>query len=230
MPGDGGSVEDFYNRISVRYSEAIQRCVPRYGEMLRTLIDYIPYDLRPRRIVELGCGGGDLSALIAERYPKAEIHLVDFAAEMIETCKRRFAGAPNLRYHTLDFAQMAFDDHSVDLVVSSISIHHLDDTAKQALFRRVFSSLREGGVLAYADQFRGVSNEIHATHMNRWREEAFSLGCSPEEWDSWMRHQDRHDHHATLEAQVGWLHEAGFALVDCPWRHLLWTVLIARKP
>ena len=44
MPGDGSSVEDFYNRISERYSEAIQRCVPRYGEMLQTLIDYIPYD------------------------------------------------------------------------------------------------------------------------------------------------------------------------------------------
>ena len=230
MPDDDRSVETFYNRLSPRYSEAIQRCVPRYGEMLRTLIDYIPYDLRPRRVVELGCGGGDLSALIAERYPKAEIHLVDLAADMIENCKRRFAGAPNLRYHTLDFAQMAFDDHSVDLVVSSISIHHLDDTAKQALFRRVFSSLREGGVLAYADQFRGVSNEIHTTHMTRWREEAFRLGCSPEEWDTWMRHQDRHDHHATLEDQVGWLHGAGFVLVDCPWRHLLWTVLIARKP
>jgi tRNA (cmo5U34)-methyltransferase len=180
--------------------------------------------------VELGCGGGDLAALVVERYPEAEIHLVDLAAEMIETCKRRFSGAPNLRYHTLDFAQMAFDDHSIDLVVSSIAIHHLDDAAKQTLFRRVFSALRERGVLAYADQFRGVSDEIHATHMSRWREEAFRLGCSSEEWDSWMRHQDHHDHHATLEDQVKWLRAAGFTLVDCPWRHLLWTVLIARKP
>jgi tRNA (cmo5U34)-methyltransferase len=229
MPDDGRSVETFYNRMSPRYSEAIQRCVPRYGEMLRTLIGYIPYDLRPRRIVELGCGGGDLSALIAERHPKAEIHLVDFAAEMIETCRRRFAGAANLHYHTEDFAQIEFGEGSVDLVVSSISIHHLDDQAKQTLFRRVFFWLREGGVLGYSDQFRGATDEINATHLRRWQEEALRLGCSQEEWETWMRHQDEHDHHATLETQLEWLHAAGFAPVDCPWRHLLWTVLIAHK-
>jgi len=230
MPDDERSVEAFYNQLSPRYSEAIQRCVPRYAEMLRTLIDYIPYDLRPRRIVELGCGGGDLSALIAERYPKAEIHLVDLASEMIETCRRRFSGALQLRYHTRDFAQIEFEGGSIDLVVSSIAIHHLDDAAKQAVFRKVATWLGDGGVLAYSDQFRGASDEISATHLQRWREEAFRQGCSAEEWDGWMRHQDDHDHHATLEAHVGWLRAAGFALVDCPWRHLLWTVLIARQP
>jgi tRNA (cmo5U34)-methyltransferase len=230
MPKDDRSVETFYNRLGPRYSEAIQRCVPRYGEMLRTLIDYIPYDLRPRRIVELGCGGGDLSALVVERYPEAEIHLVDLAAEMVESCRRRFAGSVKIHYHTLDFAQLDFEAGSFDLVVSSISIHHLDDAAKQALFRRVFSWLRDGGVLAYSDQFRGATDEIYATHLRRWQEEAFRLGCTAEEWDTWMRHQHDHDHHATLEAQLGWLRGAGFALVDCPWRHLLWTVLIARNP
>jgi len=230
MPDDDRSAEAFYNRLSPRYSEAIQRCVPRYAEMLRTLIDYIPYELRPRRIVELGCGAGDLSALVVERYPEAEIHLVDLATGMIETCRRRFSGAPGLRYHTLDFAQIEFDVGSVDLVVSSIAIHHLDDAAKQALFRKVACWLRDVGVLAYSDQFRGASDEISATHQRCWREEALKLGCSADEWDSWMRHQDDHDHHATLEEQVGWLRAAGFALVDCPWRHLLWTVLIAHKP
>jgi tRNA (cmo5U34)-methyltransferase len=230
MPGDERSVEAFYNRLSPRYSEAIQRCVPRYAEMLRTLIDYIPYDLRSRRIVELGCGGGDLSALVVERYPEAEIHLVDLATEMIETCRSRFSGAPGLRYHTLDFAQIEFEFGSVGLVVSSIAIHHLDDAAKQALFRKVAAWLGDGGVLAYSDQFRGTSDAIHATHMRRWQEEALKLGCTEEEWNTWMRHQYAHDHHATLEDQLAWLRAAGFTLVDCPWRHLLWTVLIAHKP
>jgi tRNA (cmo5U34)-methyltransferase len=230
MPDDERSVKAFYNRLSPRYSEAIQRCVPRYAEMLCSLMDYVPGDLRPRLIVELGCGGGDLSALVAERYSEAEIHLVDLAAEMIESCRRRFAGATRLRYHSADFARIEFDVGSVDLVVSSIAIHHLDDAAKSLLFRRVFSWLPGGGVLAYADQFRGGSAEISATHVRRWREEAIRLGCLEAEWNAWMRHQDDHDHHATLEDQIEWLRAAGYTLVDCTWRHLLWTVLIARKP
>lgn len=230
MQDEERSVEAFYNRLSPRYSQAIQRCVPRYAEMLGTLIDYIPSDLRPRRIVELGCGGGDLSALVVESFPEAEVHLVDLAGEMIESCRRRFSGALNLRFHTADFARVEFEAGSVDLVVSSIAIHHLADAAKAPLFRRVFGWLRGGGMLAYSDQFRGATDDISATHMRRWREEALRLGCSAEEWDAWMRHQDEHDHHATLEAQIGWLRTAGFSLIDCPWRHLLWTVLIARKP
>ena len=29
--------------------------------------------------------------------------------------------------------------------------------------------------------------------------------------------------------QIDWLREAGFSVVDCPWRYLLWSVIQARK-
>lgn len=45
-----------------------------------------------------------------------------------------------------------------------------------------------------------------------------------------MDHQREHDHHDSLLDQMEWLRDAGFADVDCTWRNLLWSILLANKP
>jgi tRNA (cmo5U34)-methyltransferase len=137
--------------------------------------------------------------------------------------------AERVRLLRRDFRDLGFEDGDFDLVVSSISIHHLPDADKQLLFGELHRLLRAGGVLTYSDQFRGATEESYAKHIERWREESFAMGASREEWDTWMTHQDNHDHHALLAEQMQWLREAGFVEIDCPWRFLLWTVLIARR-
>ena len=53
-----GTSEKFFDDISDDYTAAIERCVPRYREMLHYLFYYLPTGWSPRRILELGCGGG----------------------------------------------------------------------------------------------------------------------------------------------------------------------------
>lgn len=217
----------FYDALAAEYNAAILRCVPRYDQMLDTIVRYVPDDLAPGRILELGCGGGNLTRRLVEHYPEAEVHAVDFSGEMIGLLTR---GAPG-RLHAIhsDFRDLEFEDGSLDLVVSSISLHHLDDAAKQVLFARIHAWLRPGGVLCYSDQFAGEAPETYAKHMASWKEEAAALGATPTEWEAWMRHQDDHDHHAPLRAQMQWLAAAGFEPVDCVWRYLLWTVILAER-
>lgn len=220
--------EEFYDGLSARYGEAILRCVPRYHEMLWAILRYVPDDLRPTRILDLGVGSGNLARAALERYPEARLTGVDLSGEML--ARAREALPPDrVQFVRRDFRDLDFADGSFDLVVSSISIHHVPDADKQALFRVLHRMLRPGGVLAYSDQFRGATEEIYAKHIERWREESFALGASEDEWREWMTHQDAHDHHAPLVDQIGWLRAAGFPEVDCPWRFLLWTVLVARR-
>ena len=65
----------------------------------------------------------------------------------------------------------------------------------------------------------------HCSSKNR----STKAGSSQQEWQMWMEHQRQHDHHDSLAEQMKWLGEAGFAIVDCPWRYLLWTVMHAIK-
>jgi tRNA (cmo5U34)-methyltransferase len=227
MP-DRDTSERFYDRLAPRYDDAILRCVPRYAEMLDTLLHYVPDHVHPTRILELGCGGGNLTERLVARFEQADVHAVDFSAEMLERTSDRVRSD---RLHTIhsDFRRLDFEAESFDLVVSTIALHHLDDEAKQDLFADIHRWLRPGGAFCYSDQFAGDTAATYAKHMATWEREAQALGVTTEEWAAWMQHQRDHDHHAPLRAQVQWLEDAGFDSVDCVWRHLLWTIVIAER-
>ncbi len=58
----------------------------------------------PRRVVDLGCGPGNLTATLARRWPDAQVVGLDSSPQMIETA-RNLSGAPdNLSFALADIA------------------------------------------------------------------------------------------------------------------------------
>ena len=240
---DGGTnptVDQFFDALTDEYSGAIERCFPRYREMLWALLDYLPAELggaataapdpeRSGRILELGSGTGNLTVLLAQRYPEANIDAVDVSADSLAVCRQRLGQHRRLEYHTADFRELRFDAGVFDLVISSISIHHLTSSEKQLLFTNIRHWLTPRGIFAYADQHAGATESLYRRHIDNWKAAAMNAGSSPEEWEMWMKHQADHDYHDTLPQQLAWLRDAGFDTVDCPWRYLLWTVVQAIK-
>lgn len=223
------SVENFYNELSGRYSELISKCVPQYDEMLRNLFYYLPDDVHPKRILDLGCGTGNLTAFTLHYFPDTEIHALDISANVLNECRKRFAGYTNIHYHQQDFSQLDFEDESFDLVISSISIHHIDDEEKANLYQNIYQILNPDGVFTFADQTRGVTEEIHQKHIARWKKEALKLGSTEAEWQLWMTHQEAHDHHTPVYWHLQQLENAGFTDIDVIWKNIMWTVISGRK-
>ena len=219
----------FFEGLRSDYDQAIQRCVPRYAEMLWAIVSYLPHNFRPRRILELGCGTGNLSAALIGSFPDAECTLVDISSDLLAQCKQRFERLGKVSYQQVDFSELSCDHATYDLVVSSIAIHHIPDSEKVRLFRKIHEWLSEEGVFVYSDQFSGVTPGLTERHMDYWRDEASRLGAPQAEWNEWMRHQAESDIHASLPDQMTWLRDAGFAATDCTWRFLLWTVVQAEK-
>lgn len=226
---NGDSSQEFFDEISAEYTAAIDRCVPRYREMLWALLHYLPPDWSPRTILELGCGSGNLSQLLCSRFPEARIQLVDFSAKLIEQCRSRLPEDATVEFLQEDFRSLAFAPGSFSLVVSTISLHHLTHSEKAELFGNVFGWLEDDGIFTYSDQFAGVTDDLYARQMADWKAQSDQLGASAAEWEAWMEHQESHDYHATLIDQIDWLRQAGFATIDCTWRYILWTILQARK-
>ena len=221
-------MDKFFDSLTSGYTEVIERCFPRYREMLWALLDYLPDRLDVGRILELGSGTGNLTVLLSKRFPEATIHAVDVSGDSIAECRKRLAGA-RLEYHHDDFRNLAFPSAYFDLVISSISIHHLDSAEKRQMFSRSFDWLTAEGVFAYADQHAGATDDLYRQHIANWRSETMAAGSSEQEWEMWMQHQAEHDHHDPLLSQMDWLRQSGFSTVDCPWRYLLWAVVQARK-
>lgn len=224
------TVEAFYDELSGRYTELIKKCVPRYNEMFANLFHYIPDKLHPETILDLGCGTGNLVEAALKHFPKSTIHALDISADILNECKSRFVGVDNVQYHQQDFNQINFPPQSFDLIISTISIHHIKDNEKSILYKKIFELLKPGGCFVFADQTRGSNLEIYEKHIQRWKEEAFKLGSSEENWQLWMQHQDAHDYHAPVAWHLKQLEGCGFIENDVIWKNLLWAVLFAKKP
>ncbi len=96
---------------------------------------------RPRRVVDLGCGPGTLTALLAQRWPAAEVVGVDSSPEMVTAA----AGVPGVRIERGDLRDWA-PEEPVDVLVSNATLQwvpgHLD------LLARLVQAVAPGGWLA----------------------------------------------------------------------------------
>jgi trans-aconitate methyltransferase len=89
------------------------------------------------RIVDLGCGTGDLAAKIAAR--GSDVLGVDADAAMIEAARRQH---PEVRFEVMDAYDFVVDS-PVDAVFSNAALHWM--TRPEAVLERVAAALRQGG-------------------------------------------------------------------------------------
>jgi len=222
-------VEEFYDNISNKYTDMLDKAVPKYREMLWLMLHYVPDNFKPKTILELGSGTGNLTELIIEKFPNAEITVVDISEKILEECKARFQSNKTIKYCQSDFKKIDFERESFDLVISSIAIHHIEDVDKQVLFNKVYSYVKPKGIFTYLDQCMGETSEIYQKNIEKWKIEAFKLGSTIENWKTWMDHQDEHDFHATVRNQIMWLESSSFENIEILWRNLLWTIFYSEK-
>jgi tRNA (cmo5U34)-methyltransferase len=112
------------------YAEMIRADVPRYEELQRAAIEAIPFP--PKRVLELGFGTAETTQRIWEAYPEARITGIDSSSAMV--FKARELGWDEMR---LGRIEDPLPDGPWDLVISVLTIHHLDAEGKLELFRRV---------------------------------------------------------------------------------------------
>ncbi|WP_342153370.1 trans-aconitate 2-methyltransferase [Methylorubrum sp. SB2] len=93
-------------------------------------------------VVDLGCGPGNSTALLAERFAKADIVGIDSAPDMLAQARRTL---PNLRFVAADLRD-AHPDAPPDLIFANAVLQWLPDHA--SLLPRLVRQLRPGGCLA----------------------------------------------------------------------------------
>jgi trans-aconitate 2-methyltransferase len=96
----------------------------------------------PRAIFDLGCGTGNTTRLLAERWPAADLVGVDGSADMLARARESDIGARWMEAELADWAPPA----PPDLLYSNAALHWLD--GHEVLFPHLMGCLSEGGVLA----------------------------------------------------------------------------------
>ena len=126
----------------------------------RDLIAQVPL-ARPRRVVDLGCGPGNSTELLIERFPDAEVIGLDSSPDMLRQARERL---PGRSFVQADIATWS-PDGETDLLFANAVFQWVPD--HPAVLRRLLSALPEGGVLAVQ-----MPDNVHEPALRLMREVA----------------------------------------------------------
>ncbi|MFC0600275.1 trans-aconitate 2-methyltransferase [Streptomyces palmae] len=165
-------------RITPRWDP--QQYLRHAGHRTRPFLDLLariprlPAEGRPARIADLGCGPGNVTALLADRWPDALITGLDNSPEMLAEAQRYAgptAGGGRLDFRAADAAHWAPDRH-YDLIVSNAALQWVPGHADS--FPAWVDALTPGGVLAFQvpGNFTSPSHALlgELCDAPRWRE------------------------------------------------------------
>jgi trans-aconitate 2-methyltransferase len=159
-----------------------------------------------KRVLDVGCGNGKVTAEIASRVSLGTVVGVDSSADMIAFAVSQYGAQPNLRFEVADARRLPFRDE-FDLVVSVNALHWIPEQ-DQAL-RSIRSAMKSNGVTQFrlvpAGKRKSLENVIEATRRSsRWARyfKRFSdpyLHLTAEEYGALAERAGLHAHHIHTE-------------------------------
>lgn len=140
---DKAAVASRFNRSAETYDHhcRVQRL------MADRLVNTLKGIAQPHRVLELGCGTGYLTGLLASRFPAAQILALDFAGRMVDVARDRLKGT-TVDLDVADAETAFFEPESFDLIVSNATIQWFDTPAET--LDRLAAALLPGGLMLHA--------------------------------------------------------------------------------
>jgi tRNA (cmo5U34)-methyltransferase len=224
------TIDRAFNAAIAYYDDWMKKALPNYGEIFRTAQELIPFETaKPIEVLDLGAGTGLFSKHVLEKYPGARFLMYDLADKMLDTARDRFRDRPGQFEFVIGDYRTLQVTHEFDLVISSLSIHHLTHEEKQDLFRKIYSILRGPGIFINVDQIRGETEYLRELYWSHWLSQVREKESSEKKIQESVDRRKTYDRDASMADQLRWLEEAGFKNVDCIYKNYFVGVFLAMK-
>ncbi len=209
------------------YETSIYDEVPYYDEMLQAIVRRIPTDLRGG-VLDLGCGTGNLTMLVARRLPEVDILAVDYSSEMLRRLQAKFdqfPRQPQIVESSIETLDLKYE--SLSGVVSNLVLHHLELEGKFEMFQKVYDWLMHGGFFYIGDYVAAPTPELQKLALIETR--LSKPGASLDRLEEYGRFADEEmademDKPSTVVEQLSMLQEIGFLNLDLVWKRGAYAV------
>jgi tRNA (cmo5U34)-methyltransferase len=205
-----------------QYDSRIRTFIPHYEEMLDVAASTVPP--HARTIADLGVGTGALSARCLRTARAARTVGIDVDADILRLAGRRLGARAT--FHTGSFLRAPLPQS--DAVVASFALHHVrTPAAKRALYRRIGTALRPGGVFVSVDCQPARDARVRRAQFAEWLAHLRSA-YTTREARGFLTAWSHEDVYLPLETEMALLKSAGFS-AELLWRRGAFAVIRAAR-
>ena len=222
------NIENEFNMFAKDYTSDMVGCVPHYSKLILAFTSFLPVDFKPKRILDLGCGNGNVTCKLLQLFPDSNFIILDASQEMINLCKSRFITS-KIKFVKSYFKDFKFVDDYYDMITAGFSLHHCDSEEKKSLFKTIYSSLKKGGIFSFSDLMINKNSPEHSRLLKEWGDFVNENFPDNEKWNWLMEHYNEFDKPDDFNDQIQWLKEAGFTIINLPFKKNYWIHIQAIK-
>ncbi len=218
-------VKNHFENEAEEYDKLILTLIPYYQEMTDALMLSLPFKSQENiRVLDLGCGTGNISAKIKKRFPNARITCVDMADKMIKRAQHKLKNYTDISFKLSNFQKLEIDEQ-YDAIISSLALHHLENNeAKFKFYEFIYQSLKIGGVFYNADIVLGSSLYLQDIYLDKWGDFLRKKYSSQEVENKWLPIYRQEDRPIKMMTHLQWLRKIGFRQVDILWKYYNFAV------
>lgn len=215
-------VAEHFEKEAFGYDDLITKLIPKYHEQHEIILKLIPNKRTDTvKFLDLGSGTGILSLIILKNFPNANIVLFDLAQNMLDLSIQNLSSYKERislikgNFETDDFGR------DYDIILSGLSIHHLDTIGKQKLYNHIYEALVPGGIFINRDIVLGATSNLSEFYHHQWKEFIKTNGENEEKWFNKYLSEDKP---STLEKELHWLEKSNFIDVGCHWKYFNFAI------
>lgn len=135
--------KEFFDEKASGYDEVHKPLMSTKKKLIEAI------DNEPKNVVDLGAGTGLELTYYFDKYPNTRVKAIDLSSEMLNKLRERsFADRVDIvcgDFFTVDFGK------DVDVVMSTSALHHFLYADKIKLYKKIYDSLRDGGLFINSD-------------------------------------------------------------------------------
>lgn len=129
-------------------------------KIIGLLLEHIQYP-EISTILDIGCGNGYLSILLAQKYPGAKLTAIDYwkglwgySEEQSEKNAENEGVLSQITFKQASASDLPFEDETFDLVVSNLVFHEVSDVSdKKDVIKEALRVVKKGGFFVFQDLF-----------------------------------------------------------------------------
>ena len=228
-------VQHLYGNAAAGYDHYIRRIVPCYDTMQARVVDTVKElcgSAGPGEVIELGVGSGSLAFHLLSSLTLRKYHGFETCQALCKLAKAKLSVfSANIIVTRRDFRKTAWPK-GVGAVVSTLTMHYLNNEEKKRTFQKAFRALRPNGVIVIGDRVISRNPSIGRVYRRRMK---LYWQLATKKWTARQRaehrtYDDSKEEPWFLDEELRWLQEAGFANVECIWKDFNYCVFCGTKP